>query len=119
MDFFRRYGIPILLLGGGGYTIRNVARCWAYETSRAIGMELSDDMPYNKYFEFYGPEFRLQLTPSNMENLNSREYLENVKAKVLEVSFANNKVHPTAVQLRTEDYHPFPVDHALIKSRKT
>lgn len=48
-------------------------------------MELSDDLPYNKYVEFYGPEFRLHLTPSNMENLNSREYLENIKAKVLEV----------------------------------
>ncbi|KAJ8905916.1 hypothetical protein NDN08_002418 [Rhodosorus marinus] len=84
VDFFKRYDVPLLLLGGGGYTIRNVARCWAFETSRAINMELSDDLPYNKYVEFYGPEFRLHLTPSNMENLNSREYLENVKAKVLE-----------------------------------
>mmetsp|Transcript_18926 Transcript_18926/g.76002 ORF Transcript_18926/g.76002 Transcript_18926/m.76002 type:complete len:466 (+) Transcript_18926:472-1869(+) len=84
VDFFKRYDVPLLLLGGGGYTIRNVARCWAFETSRAINMELSDDLPYNKYVEFYGPEFRLHLTPSNMENLNSREYLENIKAKVLE-----------------------------------
>ena len=24
----------MLVLGGGGYTMRNVARCWAYETGR-------------------------------------------------------------------------------------
>lgn len=23
------YGVPIVLLGGGGYTIENVSRCWA------------------------------------------------------------------------------------------
>lgn len=24
------YGIPLMLLGGGGYTVQNVARCWLY-----------------------------------------------------------------------------------------
>lgn len=32
-----QYGIPIMLLGGGGYTIHNVARCWLYETGLALG----------------------------------------------------------------------------------
>ena len=27
-----RYNLPLMLLGGGGYTIRNVARYWTYET---------------------------------------------------------------------------------------
>ena len=31
--FVKGFGVPLLVLGGGGYTIRNVARCWAYETS--------------------------------------------------------------------------------------
>lgn len=26
------YGVPLMLLGGGGYKIINVARCWARET---------------------------------------------------------------------------------------
>ncbi len=30
--FMKHFGIPMLVLGGGGYTMRNVARCWAYET---------------------------------------------------------------------------------------
>jgi len=31
--FVRSFNVPLLLLGGGGYTIRNVARCWCYEVS--------------------------------------------------------------------------------------
>lgn len=31
VKFMRSFNVPLLLLGGGGYTIRNVARCWCYE----------------------------------------------------------------------------------------
>ena len=31
------FGLPVLVLGGGGYRINNVARCWAYETGRILG----------------------------------------------------------------------------------
>ncbi|KMS93989.1 hypothetical protein BVRB_025910, partial [Beta vulgaris subsp. vulgaris] len=31
--FVKSFGLPTLVLGGGGYNIRNVSRCWAYETS--------------------------------------------------------------------------------------
>lgn len=36
-----------MVLGGGGYTPRNVARCWAYETSVLLDEELENDIPYN------------------------------------------------------------------------
>lgn len=29
--YMRSFNVPLLLLGGGGYTLRNVARCWCYE----------------------------------------------------------------------------------------
>lgn len=38
--FIKSLGLPLLLLGGGGYTIRNVSRTWAYETGLAAGQEL-------------------------------------------------------------------------------
>lgn len=38
----KKFNIPLLMLGGGGYTIRNVARCWAYETSIALDIEISN-----------------------------------------------------------------------------
>lgn len=41
MEFFLKYNVPLMLLGGGGYTPCNVARCWAYETGLAVGMELA------------------------------------------------------------------------------
>jgi histone deacetylase 1/2 len=34
--------VPLLCLGGGGYTMRNVSRCWCYETGRLIGIDLDD-----------------------------------------------------------------------------
>lgn len=28
VEFVKGFKIPLLVLGGGGYTVRNVARCW-------------------------------------------------------------------------------------------
>ncbi|CAI7991189.1 Probable histone deacetylase 1-B [Geodia barretti] len=42
VDFIRRYNLPLLLLGGGGYTIRNVARCWTYETAVALNCDIAN-----------------------------------------------------------------------------
>jgi histone deacetylase 1/2 len=79
----KEYGVPILCVGGGGYTMRNVARCWAYETSVLLGTDIPDELPYNDFFEYYGPDYRLHIQPSNMENLNSKEYLDFLRVKML------------------------------------
>lgn len=84
VEFFKNYDVPLLMLGGGGYTIRNVARCWAYETSCVVGEPISDKLPFNDNFEFYGPEFRLHIVPSNMENHNSPEELHDTTRKIME-----------------------------------
>ncbi|EJP60722.1 hypothetical protein ACQRIT_001977 [Beauveria bassiana] len=39
VEFCKKYNLPLILFGGGGYTPRNVARAWAYETSIAIGCD--------------------------------------------------------------------------------
>lgn len=31
VSFMRSYNLPLLLLGGGGYTVNHVAACWCYE----------------------------------------------------------------------------------------
>ena len=33
----KQFGLPLIILGGGVYTLRNVARCWTYETSLLVG----------------------------------------------------------------------------------
>ena len=47
VDFVKAFNLPTLVLGGGGYTIRNVARCWTHETGILLGETLPDDLPYN------------------------------------------------------------------------
>jgi len=44
VEFIKKFNLPLLLLGGGGYTIRNVARCWTYETSIALGNDIANGM---------------------------------------------------------------------------
>ncbi len=99
VDFMSSFNVPLLILGGGGYTVRNVARCWANETAIALGQRLPDELPYNEYYEYYGPEFRLHLSPSNMENLNSRKELEDTTMALLEV--LSQIEHAPSVQYST------------------
>ena len=79
------YNLPTLVLGGGGYTIRNVARCWTAETAVVLGEQIADDLPYNDYNEYYAPDFSLNVTPNaSMENSNTRQYLDSIKQQVHE-----------------------------------
>jgi len=83
--FVKSFRIPTLVLGGGGYTIKNVARCWTYETSILLDTEISNELPFNDYFEYFGPDFQLHPdVSSRFENMNTRQSLENLKAKTLE-----------------------------------
>lgn len=76
VEFVTSFNVPLLVLGGGGYTIRNVSRCWTYETAILTNTVLNEDLPYNDYIEYYGPDYRLHIPPTNMENLNTKDYLE-------------------------------------------
>ena len=40
LKYMQTFNVPLLVLGGGGYTIRNVARCWTYETGCLLGHEV-------------------------------------------------------------------------------
>lgn len=75
VEFVKKLGVPVMLLGGGGYTIRNVARVWAYETALAVGDKLPQELPYNDYFEYFGPDFVMDVPSNNMDNMNTKEYL--------------------------------------------
>ncbi|KAJ9662862.1 histone deacetylase [Neophaeococcomyces mojaviensis] len=84
VNFVKSYNLPTLILGGGGYTMRNVARTWAYETGCLVGDEMSANLPYNDYYEYYAPDYELDVRPSNMDNANSKEYLDKILRTVLE-----------------------------------
>lgn len=48
------------------------------------------ELPYNDYFEYYGPDFKLHITPSNMTNHNTPEYMDKVKYEGFNVSILVN-----------------------------
>jgi histone deacetylase 3 len=80
VEHMRRYQIPLLVLGGGGYSIRNVARCWAYETAALCGARVFNDLPFTDYLEYYAPDFQLlpNLQSARIPNANSRQYLDSI-----------------------------------------
>ncbi|VDO99789.1 unnamed protein product [Heligmosomoides polygyrus] len=82
--FLKKFGVPLMLVGGGGYTIRNVSRCWTYETSVAVDTEIANELPYNDYFEYFGPDFKLHIEKSNMTNQNTQDYLEKTMTRLFE-----------------------------------
>ncbi|KAL4236523.1 Histone deacetylase 3 [Mactra antiquata] len=79
----KEFGLPLLVLGGGGYTKRNVARCWTYETGVILNEEISNEIPYNEYLEYFGPDFNLHPDISTkQENQNTKQYIEGLKQMV-------------------------------------
>ena len=82
--------------------MRNVSRAWAYETGLAAGVELGPgksfiallflevlstlcvEIPANEYYEYFGPDYELDVKSSNTDDLNSPAYLDRVKRIVLE-----------------------------------
>lgn len=48
------FNVPMIVLGGGGYTIENVARCWTYQTSVLLNQDIGNDIPeYNEFYSYY------------------------------------------------------------------
>uniref|UniRef100_A0AAY4E2X5 histone deacetylase n=1 Tax=Denticeps clupeoides TaxID=299321 RepID=A0AAY4E2X5_9TELE len=84
VEYMKSFNLPLLMLGGGGYTIRNVARCWTFETAVALDSTIPNELPYNDYFEYFGPDFKLHISPSNMTNQNTNDYLEKIKQRLFE-----------------------------------
>ena len=83
VEAVRDLGLPLLVLGGGGYTVRNVARAWTHETAVLTRSELSPTVPNNEYVEYFGPHYDLLPDlPSNFSNGNTREYLDSLVQQV-------------------------------------
>jgi acetoin utilization deacetylase AcuC-like enzyme len=87
--FVKSFNIPTLVLGGGGYTIRNVARCWAWETAIICDSQVSNDLPWTDYWHYYAPSYQLHADLrgkdwSYNENRNSPQQLEKIRNECLE-----------------------------------
>ncbi|KAI1497627.1 histone deacetylase RpdA/Rpd3 [Biscogniauxia marginata] len=103
VKFVRSFNLPTLVLGGGGYTMRNVARTWAFETGLLVDAKMDRTLPFNEYYEYYGPDYELNVRSSNMENANSPEYLEKIKNQL--VDNLRRTAHVPSVQMQDVPRH--------------
>lgn len=82
--------IPLMLLGGGGYSLNNVALCWTQETAVACDRELPKTLPFHNYFKDYtstGYSSHTEAVPG-MPNKNTRAFLHILENKLNErISF--------------------------------
>jgi len=85
--FIKAFNIPLLVLGGGGYTVKNVARCWTYETAVLVDkhQELPAFLPSTAYDSFFAPDYKLHPSiTGRVENQNTRKDLERIRVGILE-----------------------------------
>ncbi|KMU79464.1 histone deacetylase 1 [Coccidioides immitis RMSCC 3703] len=88
--YTKTFGLPTLVVGGGGYTPRNVSRLWAYETAICLEAEsdlnpvLPDSLKFRNHFR---PDCTLFPPLSEMrkvENKNSKAYLDSLVQSTME-----------------------------------
>lgn len=88
--YVKTFNLPLLVVGGGGYTPRNVSRAWAHETSilldaaHCIDPKIPESVSFRNHF---APDFSLFPPLSQMrrlENKNSHAYLAGLVEAVRE-----------------------------------
>ena len=110
--YVKSFGLPMLLLGGGGYTIENVLRCWTYETGVILNEDLPNEMPITDYYTKYGPEYKLHNKPANHPNINERKFL------LLSVHALINKKFSAMVFTISSECARLGIEKQKIKFRK-
>ncbi|GMG55508.1 unnamed protein product [Ambrosiozyma monospora] len=98
VNYVKSFHVPTMVVGGGGYTMRNVARTWSFETGLMNEVVLDAELPFNDYYEYYGPDYKLDVRPSNMYNANSPEYLDRIMTQIF--SNLENTKHAPSVQIQ-------------------
>ncbi|ORD96646.1 CLR6 [Hepatospora eriocheir] len=84
VEFVKSFNLPLILVGGGGYTIDNVAKAWTYETGIVVGSRLDEDIPYNQYLTYFAPNYKLKIPPMSIENMNTRAETDQIISTIHE-----------------------------------
>ncbi|ORZ37714.1 hypothetical protein BCR44DRAFT_1497753 [Catenaria anguillulae PL171] len=121
VEYMKSFQVPLVVLGGGGYTIKNVARCWANETALLVNAKLPNAIPPHPYLEYYGPDYKLHpKIHDQLRNENSTHELNNIKRVIAEhLKFLgpapSTQMHqpPPAIDSLTEDGWAAERDRAM------
>uniref|UniRef100_A0A6B2L521 Histone deacetylase n=1 Tax=Arcella intermedia TaxID=1963864 RepID=A0A6B2L521_9EUKA len=115
VSYVMSFNLPLLVLGGGGYNMRNVSRCWANETSVLVNnlkidpFEVSPYYPMDTvptlgkipeetaYYEFFVNAKGVD--KKNRENENQTAYLN----KVLEIVMEQLKIIECSPSVQLKD----------------
>ncbi|KAJ7611722.1 hypothetical protein FB45DRAFT_843778 [Roridomyces roridus] len=84
VNFVQKFNVPLLVVGGGGYTIKNVSRCWTYETSVLVGAEIPNELPATVYDSFF-KDSHWKLHPpitGKVDNQNSLASLQRITISI-------------------------------------
>lgn len=90
VDYATKFHKPLLVVGGGGYTPRNVARAWAHETSICIGADKSlnptipEYTPFREAFRKEGMTLFPNLGGWRNQNLNTKADIDKIIKSVFE-----------------------------------
>lgn len=100
VKFVKSLNVPLILLGGGGYTVENVAKTWAYETGVTLGMDLANEIPYNEFIDYYGPHYTLHIPKLNIPDMNTKEDTDAIISVIYE-NLRNINPVPSVQMART------------------
>ncbi|KAF8100077.1 hypothetical protein N665_0231s0016 [Sinapis alba] len=98
LQYIRSLNVPLMLLGGEGHTLGNVARCWCYETAVAVGKELNDYCPIIVGDECFAPDYQLHIEANLVENLNTDGDIAKIKTTLLKQ--LSQVIHAPSVQFQ-------------------
>lgn len=96
-----KFGIPLLVTGGGGYTKSNVARCWTNETAALVRQQISSKLPhsaYDEYFSIKDKDSTLRLGfkgEKTCDDMNRQEDINRMFSKVMQ-NLETVRTRPTA-----------------------
>ncbi|KAJ1964820.1 Histone deacetylase 8 [Dipsacomyces acuminosporus] len=74
------WDLPMLLLGGGGYSTSDCARCWTRITSLVCGREIDKaaDIPDHQFLSEYAPAFDMSTDKRFVGDENTSYYIDEI-----------------------------------------
>ncbi|KAJ2752073.1 Histone deacetylase 8, partial [Coemansia sp. BCRC 34490] len=86
LDLIVSWNLPVLLVGGGGYSNPDCARCWTRLTAAACGVDIAPlaDIPEHQYLNDYAPAFDMHVEKMLVEDENSTSDIDAVIARSMD-----------------------------------